>query len=77
MMSKDHPLYECRNEKMYKKDVGTLAEYPFFYDGMTAEEYEEEREYYWKQGGLNFETYKTYKPLWKQRREEEQKKENK
>lgn len=72
VMDKNHPMYKYRHEKMNKKDVGTITEYPFFYDGMTFEEYEEEREYYWKtpmEDILNL----NYKPLWKQRQEQKEK----
>ena len=42
-----------------------LRKYPWWYDGMTPEEYDREREYYYQ----NFDKLvKTglYKPLWKQ-----------
>ena len=38
---------------------GTIKETPFWRDGMSVEEYEEERNYLMRQG--------TYTPLWKQR----------
>jgi len=43
----------------------TLKEVPFWKDGMTPEEYDIEREYYYK----HFDDVKkgTYKPLWKQK----------
>lgn len=42
----------------------TLMEVPFWRNGMTPEEYEKEREYYYK----NFKKVKegTYRPLWQQ-----------
>ena len=42
-----------------------IRETLFWRDGMTPEEYEKEREYYYK----NMESVKngTYKPLWKQK----------
>ena len=42
----------------------TLKEAPFWKDGMTPEEYDEEREYFYK----HYEDYTNgkYKPLWQQ-----------
>ena len=42
----------------------SMMEFPFWRDGMTAEEFEEEREYFYRDEG-----YKdiNYEPLWKQR----------
>ncbi len=43
----------------------TLKEAPFYFDGITPEQYETENEYLWK----NMDKLKngTYKPLWKQK----------
>lgn len=45
--------------------TATLREVPFWRDGMTVEEYEEERTYYIE----HYDPYdmKDYLPLWKQR----------
>ncbi|MGN0501124.1 MAG: hypothetical protein ACI4HK_08300 [Ruminococcus sp.] len=46
----------------------TIKEVPFWRDGMTPEEYDEERIYFYK----NFDSYKkgTYIPLWKQKKQQ-------
>ena len=46
---------------------GTLREVPFYFDGITPEQYDKEREYWIK----NWEQYKRgeYVPLWKQEKE--------
>lgn len=45
----------------------SIKESPYWRDGMTVEEYEKEREYYYK----NYDSVKegTYIPLWKQGKE--------
>lgn len=45
----------------------TLKEAPYWRDGMTPEEYDMEREYYYKNFHLVRE--RKYKPLWKQQEE--------
>ena len=67
VMDKDHIFYKERNRKLTKKEMGNLAEYPFFYEGITVEEFEEEEEYYWK---IPIKDTLNYKPLWKQRQEQ-------
>jgi len=57
-----------------KNDVITnfaLLEYPFMHDGITHEEYEEERDYFIH----HYEDYKkgSYVPLWKQKVQKENK----
>lgn len=47
-----------------------MKEFPFYHKGMTLEEFEEEREYFYR--GLPWP--KGYEPLWKQR--ERQKEQN-
>ena len=50
-----------------------MKENPFYYDGISVDEYEKEREYYFS----NFKTLVMegkYKPLWKQKQEKEQNK---
>lgn len=44
----------------------TMKETPFYFEGISPEEYEEENKY-WK---THFEQYlnRTYKPLWQQRK---------
>ncbi len=49
-----------------------LLEYPFVRRGMTAKEYFEEKEYY-TSVGIDDLKNERYKPLWKQREEENQK----
>ena len=49
-----------------------LLEYPFVRRGMTAKEYFEEKEYYLSVGIDDLKNER-YKPLWKQREEENQK----
>lgn len=52
-------------------DSFSLNGYPFLYSGMTVEQFEEERTYFWQ----NWQDYKNdrYEPLWKQRGEEHEK----
>lgn len=47
--------------------TGTLKEVPFWRDDMTPEEYEKEREYFYR----HWDDYRNgiYVPLWKQKRE--------
>lgn len=45
--------------------TATLMEAPFWRDGMTAEEYDIEREYYLK--NIELVRDRKYTPLWKQR----------
>lgn len=49
--------------------TGTLKEVPFWRDGMTPEEYEEERTYYCEHW-LEY-TRGEYRPLWMQREKSE------
>ena len=61
---------EKQNKGRESKDwaTETLKEAPFWRDGMTPEEYDEEREYLGKNYTLL--QKRTYVPLWKQRRVE-------
>ena len=43
----------------------TMKEVPFWYDGISEEEYEKEREYYFK--NFNLVQKGMYIPLWKQK----------
>lgn len=62
---------EYRSHKMHKKDFSELiTEYPFFRDGMTYGEFDDEQAVYFKflaDGGHLWD----YKSLWKRRQEGE------
>ena len=57
--------------KNEERATPTLKEVPFWRDGMTPEEYDIEREYYAK--NFNLVQQRKYKPLWKQKEEQENK----
>lgn len=58
---------DCKLSKEYLK----ICEWPFVREGMTIEEFDEEMRYY---GTHREEVHnRTYKPLWKQREEENNK----
>jgi len=61
----------------YEECPYSLREALFYHNGITHEEYVEEREYYEKclseHGGIyNMMVNKKYKPLWKQRQEKKE-----
>ena len=60
MKSPDKETIESLDPKM--------LDYPFVREGMTIDEYFEEKEYYFKQPMEEFKSQR-YKPLWKQREE--------